>query len=93
MTISKCNVFQSSFHDHFTKEEKLNAESLQQEGKKALWHKTLHTTVKSKILKILYRSSHCGTAETNLTSIHEYGGLISGLALWVKDLALPWAEV
>ena len=34
------------------------------------------------------RSSHCGTAEMNLTSIHEDVGLIPVLTEWVKDLAL-----
>ena len=29
-------------------------------------------------------SSHCGTAEMNLTSMHEDTGLIPGLASWVK---------
>ena len=31
----------------------------------------------------------CGTAETNLTCIHEDECLIPGLTQWVKDLALP----
>ena len=35
------------------------------------------------------RSSHCGTAEMNLTRNHEVGGSIPGLAQWVKDLVLP----
>ena len=33
-------------------------------------------------------SSHCGTVEMNLTSIHEDVGLNPGLAQWVGDLVL-----
>ena len=35
-----------------------------------------------------FRSSYCGAAETNPTSIHYNVGSIPGLARWVKDLAL-----
>ena len=38
-------------------------------------------------------SSHCGSAVTNPTGIHEDSGLIPGLDQWVKDPALPWATV
>ena len=35
-----------------------------------------------------FQSSHHGSLETNLTSIHEDAGLIPGLTHWVMDLAL-----
>ena len=40
-------------------------------------------------LKEKGRSSHCGSAAMNPTSINEDLGWIPGLAQWVKDLALP----
>ena len=36
------------------------------------------------------RSSHHGSAEMNLTIIHEDEGLIPGLIQWVKDPVLLW---
>ena len=39
------------------------------------------------------RSSCCGSAEMNLTSIYKDVGLIPDLTQWVKDLALPRAAV
>ena len=40
-------------------------------------------------IKLKFRSSCHGSAETNLTSIHYDAGLIPDLAQWVKDMALP----
>ena len=45
---------------------------------------------KKKTKETHYWSSHCGSVETNLTSIREDTGLIPGLAQWVKDPMLLW---
>ena len=39
--------------------------------------------------KDFMRSSHHGSAEMNMTSIHEDTDLIPGLAQWVKDPVFP----
>ena len=39
------------------------------------------------------RSSHRGSVEIHLTSIHEDAGAILGLTQWCTDLALPRAVV
>ena len=40
-----------------------------------------------------FKSSCCGTVETNLSSIHEDAVSIPGLAQWVGDRALPQAVI
>ena len=47
------------------------------------------TKVNPVVKKIRVGTSHHGSAEMNLTCIHEDKGSIPGLAQWVKDLALP----
>ena len=44
---------------------------------------------KCRTIKMAFRSSCHGAAETNLAIIHEDVDSIPGLAQWVKDLALP----
>ena len=41
------------------------------------------------VLKVISGSSHCGSAEINLTRTLEDADSIPGLAQWVKDPALP----
>ena len=48
-------------------------------------------TYKMLMKEIKDQSSGCGSAEMNLSSIHEDTGLIPGLVQWVKDLGLPSA--
>ena len=41
----------------------------------------------------VFQSSHYGSVETNLTSIHKVTGVIPSLTQWVKDPALLRAVV
>ena len=43
-------------------------------------------------IRYITGSSHCGSAEMNLTNVHEDVGLIPGTIQWVKDSALLWLQ-
>ena len=48
------------------------------------------TSVRMTIIKkIVKNSSHCGSVEMNLISIHEDTGSMPVLTQWVKDLVFP----
>ena len=51
--------------------------------------KLAYAKIHTYILACMPKSSHHGSVEMNLTSIHEDTSLIPGLAQWVKDPAVP----
>ena len=60
-----------------------------QEAPTQLWNPEMDVPVRLRIERLKHGSSHCASAVTSLTSIHEDAISIPHLDLWVKDLALP----
>ena len=53
------------------------------------WPRNFHVLWVQKNKTKQNRSSRCGSAVTNLTSIHEDAGSIPGPTQWIKDPTLP----
>ena len=62
-------------------------------GKSTAFRGTETSKCESGVTKCYRRSSHCGSAVTNPTSIHKDVGSSPGLVQWIKDLVLLWAVV
>ena len=69
---------------------KESLETLMKGKVKSFYKENLASTSMNRLYSLIrdqpIGSSHCGSAEVNLASIHVDAGLIAGLNQWVKDL-------
>ena len=73
----------------WTKNSKHQLPNLSYQDISSLWILMFSELFKLMFIKKKCWSIHHGAAELNPTGNHEAVGSIPGLALWVKDLALP----